>query len=147
MNIYVDTDAEFTFWSGAHAQDGVAVLVCFALNCYHSVTTYTWYHDDDVIIGNSYPVFYAERSGKYTCIMQSDGGIEKAQDFSVLGITTILLEVALLLYFIRIKKIIGDSENRPQDVLVTPLLSTGVIVPALSSESDVFCCTRHSVCR
>ena len=94
------TVADFTFWSGAHAQDGVAVLVCFALNCYHSVTTYTWYHDDNVIVGNSHLVFYAERSGKYTCIMQSVGGIEKAQDFSVLGITTILLAVPVFAYFI-----------------------------------------------
>ena len=79
--------AEFSYWSGGYVRDGVAVLVCFALNSYHSVTTYKWYHNGAVDVCNTYPLLYAKISGLYKCVMESMGGIEKMQKFTVLGIS------------------------------------------------------------
>lgn len=91
--------AEFNFWSGGYARDGVALLVCFALNSYHSVTTYKWYNNSTMIVENPYPLLYVERSGHYKCAMNSLDDIERMQDFTVLGMTLIGEFCVMLLLF------------------------------------------------
>lgn len=66
-------------------QSGVAILVCFTLNGYHSVTSYKWFRNDILIVTNPYPVLYTVESGKYKCIMESDKGIRKTHEFTVVG--------------------------------------------------------------
>ena len=87
LHVWVFSGAEFSYWSGGYVRDGVAVLVCFALNSYHSVTTYKWCHNGTPDVCNPYPLLYAETCGLYECVMESIGGIEKVHKFTVLGIS------------------------------------------------------------
>lgn len=70
------------YQSDGCVQNGVAVLVCFALNGFHPITTYKWYSDDDIVmVTNPFPVLYTEEIGNYKCIMES----EKVHEFTAVG--------------------------------------------------------------
>ena len=75
---------EYRYWSGGYARCGVACLVCFALNGYHSETTYNWYDLDSWMATNPYPLLYTSKAGKYKCVMES-GQVQHTQMFHVLG--------------------------------------------------------------
>ena len=81
------TGAEFTFWCGGYARDDVGLLVCCALNCYHAITTYKWIRNGTPVIGNPYSVLYVNTSGKYECVMETEQGDLKTQEFDVIGTT------------------------------------------------------------
>ena len=61
--------------------------MCFALNSYHSVTTYKWFCNGTAVVCNPHPLLYVETSGEYKCVMEGLDGIEKMQKFAVLGIS------------------------------------------------------------
>ena len=68
----------------------VAILVCFALNGYHQLVSYKWFHDKRELIGNGYPVLYTRKSGEYECVVNG-AGADMSQNFSVVvGMCSIL---------------------------------------------------------
>ena len=69
------TGAELTCWCGGYAKDSVAILVCFAMNGYHSLVQYKWYHDKREMVENTYP---AKETGMYECISMGTG-VHKSQ--------------------------------------------------------------------
>lgn len=56
-------------WTGVKVseQDHVALLVCVALNGYHSVVSYQWSEDGVEMKGETYPLLYTSVCGKHTC--------------------------------------------------------------------------------
>lgn len=60
-------------WTGVKfsQQDHVALLVCVALNGYHSVVSYQWSEDGVEMKGETYPLLYTSVIGKYTCRVTS----------------------------------------------------------------------------
>ena len=75
--------AQLPFWCNGYVKDGIAVLVCCALNGHHSVTTYEWIRDESPI-NNLFSIVYTDLSGKYKCSMQSSLGIN-IREFDVIG--------------------------------------------------------------
>ena len=85
---------ELTCWSGGYVKDSVVILVCFALNGYHSVMKYKWLHDKRSLV-NGYPVLYTKESGEYECILNG-AGAQKSQKFLVYGMSILLYSGSVL---------------------------------------------------
>ena len=63
MSILRFIGSEFSYWSGGYARNGVATLMCFSLNNYHSVTDYTWHHNNTRIVGSPFSILYSDKIG------------------------------------------------------------------------------------
>ena len=68
------------------------MLVCFAQNCYHSVTAYTWYHAEQELVGNQNPLLYTMNNycGEYKCVLKGPKGVTKSQQFLVIGMLLLI---------------------------------------------------------
>ena len=58
-------------------------MLC-ALNCYHAITTYKWIENGTLVIGKPYSVLYINTSGKCECVMETEQGDLKTQEFGVI---------------------------------------------------------------
>ena len=48
-------------------QDHIALLMCVALDGYHSVVSYQWIENGAEMKGEVYPLLYVSAFGRYTC--------------------------------------------------------------------------------
>lgn len=78
--------ASFSLWTGgiASAVDGVAVLVCVAMNGFHSKMSYQWYSKAGILNMATHPVIYVECPGDYSCVVTGEN-VEEKQVFRVSG--------------------------------------------------------------
>ena len=62
LKMFLYLGASFSLWTGgiASAVDGVAVLVCVAMNGFHSKVSYQWYSKAGVLNMAIHPVIYVE---------------------------------------------------------------------------------------
>ena len=110
----------------------MATLVCFALNCYHSATNYTWHHNDIPLVADTYAILYADRIGQFKCVMQALGGFERIQEFSVIGKDRIDIVYRYIIHYT------GDDTGVPQDVIMNSSgVSQDVIVNSTGVPQDV----------
>ena len=60
LKMFLYLGASFSLWTGgiASAVDGVAVLVCVAMNGFHSKVSYQWYSKAGVLNMAIHPVIY-----------------------------------------------------------------------------------------
>ena len=66
---YYLAGAQFQIWSSGFAslKDGVAVLVCCAVEGFHPLVKYEWKKDGLVMGGETYPLVFVEVPGKVVC--------------------------------------------------------------------------------
>ena len=91
------------------------MLVCFAQNCYHSVTAYTWYHDNKELVGNQNPLLYTMNCAEYKCVLKGAKGVIKSQRFLVIGM---LLLITAYNYYIHNYNA-GVEDGKLMDVVVS----------------------------
>ena len=68
-------DTPFEIWSECFCTswDEVAVMVCVAINGFHSQATYRWFRDAQVLEEETYPVLYASAAGTYKGVIEWKG--------------------------------------------------------------------------
>ena len=86
LKMFLYLGASFSLWTGgiASAVDGVAVLVCVAMNGFHSKVSYQWYSKAGVLNMAIHPVIYVESPGDYRCVVTGKN-IEEKQELTVSG--------------------------------------------------------------
>ena len=64
----------FEIWCGSYASqtDDRACLACFAVQGYHSKSTYTWLLNDQLLTETT-PLLYTSQEGIYRCEVKADG--------------------------------------------------------------------------
>lgn len=64
---------QLSLWTGVKIsqQDHVALLMCVALNGYHSVVSYQWSENGADMKGEVYPLLYTSSFGKFVCRVSS----------------------------------------------------------------------------
>ena len=60
------------------------MLVCVAMNGFHSKVSYQWFKCGEVLGGAVHPIIYVETPGDYCCTVTIDGTEEK-REFRVIG--------------------------------------------------------------
>lgn len=110
-------DSEFSFWCGGYAKEGVATLVCFTINCFHSSTSYTWVHNDVKLVADIYAVLYTDSNGIFKCVMRS-GGREKTQEFTVVGEESSPKKRCMCVYWIYRGEFRHESKNEGAQLLI-----------------------------
>ena len=115
------TGAELTCWCGDYAKDSVAVLVCFAMNGYHSLVQYKWYHDKREMVENTYPVLCPKETGMYECILIGTG-VHKSNFFLVIGMS---ITNSLISYYVIDKE--DDSGRLAVEVTPIPYKNASLV--------------------
>ena len=65
-------------------QDGVAVLVCCAIEGFHPLVKYEWKKDGVVMQGETYPLVFVEVPGKVVCTV-TGRDVQAECSFEVVG--------------------------------------------------------------
>lgn len=76
--------AIFDVWTGCYAVKKVALLVCVAINSYHSVSVYGWEHNGSPLNSHQTPLLYCGSGGMYTATV-THGSFVKKCTFEVTG--------------------------------------------------------------
>ena len=92
IDIVRHAGAKFEFWAGCYAQDGIALLVCVAINGFHPYTVYEWYKDGLKLGDEKFPVLYATASGNYLCRL-----LGTSDTFAINESRTFLVQPGLLI--------------------------------------------------
>ena len=66
------SDSCFEIWAGCYSSptDQLAVMACPARNGFHSLATYTWEKDDQLLPGQETPLIYSG-VGRYKCTIKA----------------------------------------------------------------------------
>ena len=66
--------SHLSLWTGVNLSqdDHVALLMCVAVNGYHSVVSYQWSKNGAEMNGEVYPLLYISAFGRYTCRVSSE---------------------------------------------------------------------------
>lgn len=56
---------DFAVWHDCYSDTRVAVMVCVAMEGYHSLVTYQWLKEDDELSSETFPVIYTSDPGTY----------------------------------------------------------------------------------
>ena len=69
MCVLMFLGAQLSLWTGAEAsqQYYVALLMCVAMDGYHSLVSYQWSRNAADMTGEIHPLLYTAMVGKYTC--------------------------------------------------------------------------------
>ena len=80
-------DSQLRIWTAAEVSqdDYVALLMCVAVDGYHSLTSYQWRKDGENILNEIYPLFYATTIGSYDCFVSAMSQTAKCS-FEVKGV-------------------------------------------------------------
>ena len=83
--------AQLSLWTGAEAsqQDYVALLMCVAMDGYHSLVSYQWSRNGADMTGEIHPLLYTAMVGKYTCKV-TNKTTSKERHFVVKGTKSVL---------------------------------------------------------
>ena len=79
-------------WTGIEVsqQDYVALLMCIAVDGYHTVCSYQWCKSGYNLTDEVYPLLYATSVGEYECSVTTKTEVMR-QCFEVKGITFIIV--------------------------------------------------------
>ncbi len=66
------------------ARDGVGLMVCIAVEGFHSLARYQWYKDDVPLQIETFPILYVQQGGEYSCII-TISGVERRTSFRATG--------------------------------------------------------------
>ena len=71
-------------WTGGCVNGDVAIMVCVAINGFHSKASYQWFKRGEVLGGAVHPIIYVETPGDY-CYTVTIEGTEEKREFRVTG--------------------------------------------------------------
>ena len=80
------SDSSLKLWIGCYASksDLMVVMACPAINGYHSIATYSWQRNGNLLKGEETPLLYCSEVGTFTCHVTA-GDIISSQEFIVSG--------------------------------------------------------------